>query len=117
MIAHGPRPHKRGEGKRIMKIVHKTHHAGVPIEIWVSYLTQKQIQKRIRRILRSTSNLDYAKTQGLDLLIEELERRGSAKHWVVRCRQLIADIGTWHATQEVEAANRVSLPSHDRAAS
>ncbi|MDP9472653.1 MAG: hypothetical protein M3Q71_18640 [Chloroflexota bacterium] len=100
-----------------MKIVHKRHHAGVPTEIWVSYLTDAQIRKRIRQILRSTSNPDYAKTQGLDLLIEELERRGSAKDWVARCKQLIADIGTWRATQEAEAVNSASLPPHDRAAS
>ncbi len=100
-----------------MKIVHKHHHAGVPTEIWVSYLTKKQIQKRIRRILRSTSNLDYAKTQGLDLLIEELERRGVAKDWVARCKQLIAEIRTWRATQEAEATNSASLPPYDRAAS
>ncbi len=81
-----------------MKIVHAQWHSGIPSTVWVRYLTNSQLKREIRRILKRSLNLDRATNPKLNLLLTEAEQRAGLKDWLARCQELLT------ATLEATAA-------------
>ncbi len=105
-----------------MKIVHAQHHAGIPSEVWVKYLTNGQLKRQIRRLLKTSlsldRNLDYPPNAMLDLLLTEAEQREGLREWTARCLDLLAEANAFTLEEDPTRPNTlVFVPRCDQAAS
>ncbi len=105
-----------------MKIVHSRSHPGIPSEVWVKYLTSRQLKRQIRRILKTSlsldRHLDYAPNTKLDLLLTEAEQREGLREWTARCLDLLAEANAFTLEEDPTRPNTlVFVPRRDQAAS
>ncbi len=106
-MAHGP---TRGRGHYSMKIVHGHRHPGIYEEVWVRFLTDKQVKRGIRYLLKTSTTTDRTRNPRLDVLLTEAEQRESMKAWLTRCLELLDANAA-----AIEASTITPLSQHDRA--
>ncbi len=92
-------------------------HPGIYAHIWARYLTDRQLRREIRAILRVSGNLNRTTNQALDLLLQEAEGRQSMKDWLTRCLEMLAANAAEEAGRAAEANTITSLAQHDQATS
>ncbi|MDP9357333.1 MAG: hypothetical protein M3R02_19000 [Chloroflexota bacterium] len=101
-----------------MKIVHSHSNPGIPEEIWVKYLTNGQLKRQIRRILKGHLNIDRSTNAKLDLLLSEAEQREGLREWTARCLDLLAEANAFSLEEDPTRPNTlVFVPRRDQAAS
>ncbi len=100
-----------------MKILHGHRHPGIYEEVWARFLSDKQLKRGIRYLLKTSTTTDRARNPRLDVLLTEAEQRKSMKAWTTRCREMLAANAAEAAKHAAEANKVTSLPPHERAAS
>ncbi len=105
-----------------MKIVHSRSHPGIPEAIWVKYLTNGQLKRQIRHILKTSLNLDrhldHATNAKLDLLLTEAEQREGLRGWMARCLDLLAEANAFTLEEDPTKPNTLMfVPRRDQGAS
>ncbi len=91
--------------------------AGFYPEVWVRFLSDKQLKREIRRHLKTALNLDRATNSKLNLLLTEAEQRADLKDWLARCLEMLEANAAEEAERAAEASTITPLPQRDRAAS
>ncbi len=85
--------------------------AGFYPEVWVRFLTSKQIRREFRRLLKTSLNHNRATNPKLNLLLAEAEQRADLKDWLARCLEMLAANAAEEAARATEASTSTQAAS------